>query len=59
MEKRYKVVIAQIGKMDVKNKKRYILEKFKYRDYANNFCKDKKGGRGVGYITNRLWNDRF
>lgn len=37
MGKRYKVVIAQSGKMDVKNKKRYILEKFKYRDYADNF----------------------
>lgn len=23
--------------MDVKDKKRYILEKFKYRDYADNF----------------------
>lgn len=37
MGKRYKVVIAQSGKMDVKNKKRYILEKFRYRDYADNF----------------------
>lgn len=37
MAKRYKVVIAQSGKMDVMNKKRYIIEKFKYRDYAQNF----------------------
>lgn len=37
MAKRYKVVIAQSGKMDVKNKKRYIIENFKYRDYAENF----------------------
>lgn len=42
MEKRYKVVIAQSGKIDVKNKKRYILEKFKYRDYAENFSKKMK-----------------
>ena len=46
MGKRYKVVIAQSGKMDVKNKKRYILEKFKYRDYADNFsAKIKKAAR--------------
>lgn len=37
MEKRYKVVIAQSGKMDVMNKKRYIIENFKHRDYARNF----------------------
>lgn len=37
MGTRYKVVIAQSAKMDVKNKKRYILEKFRYRDYAENF----------------------
>lgn len=37
MNKRYKVVIAQSGKADVKNKKRYILQNFKYREYAENF----------------------
>lgn len=37
MAKRYKVVIAQSGKMDVMNKKRYIIENFKYRDYVQNF----------------------
>lgn len=37
MDRRYKVVIAQSGKMDVKNKKQYIIEKFKYREYAQNF----------------------
>lgn len=35
--KRYRVVIAQSGKTDVKEKKQYILRKFKYRAYANNF----------------------
>ena len=35
--RRYKVVIAQSGKTDVKNKKRYIMEHFKYRDYAQSF----------------------
>lgn len=37
MPKKYKVVIAQSGKEDVKNKKRYIIEKFKYREYAENY----------------------
>jgi plasmid stabilization system protein ParE len=57
MEKRYKVVIAQSGKLDVKNKKQYILEKFKYRDYAENFSKKiKKAAQALeilphGYST--------
>ena len=37
MDKRYKVVIAQSGKIDVKNKKHYIIQNFKYREYAENF----------------------
>lgn len=46
MVKRYKVVIAQSGKMDVMNKKRYIIENFKYRDYAQNFsAKIKKAAQ--------------
>ena len=57
MAKRYKVVIAQSGKMDVMNKKRYIIENFKYRDYAQNFsAKIKKAAQGLdtlptGYET--------
>ncbi len=48
MAKRYKVVIAQSGKMDVMNKKRYIIENFKYRDYAQNFsAKIKKAAQGL------------
>lgn len=34
MTERYKVVIAQSAKMDIMKKKRYIIENFKYRDYA-------------------------
>ena len=46
MAKRYKVVMAQSGKMDVMNKKRYIIENFKYRDYAQNFsAKIKKAAQ--------------
>lgn len=37
MNQQYKVVIAQSGKNDVKNKKHYILQNFKYREYAENF----------------------
>lgn len=35
MNKRYKVVIAQSAKRDVMEKKNYILQKFRYREYAN------------------------
>lgn len=37
LNKRYKVQIAESGKMDVKQKKRYILQHFRYREYAENF----------------------
>ena len=39
--KKYKVVIAQSGKLDVKEKKKYILQQFKYREYAENFSKKR------------------
>ena len=43
MENRnYKGVIAQSGKLDVKEKKKYILQQFKYREYAENFSKKIK-----------------
>lgn len=43
MENRqYRVVIAQSGKLDVKEKKKYILQQFKYREYAENFSKKIK-----------------
>lgn len=38
-DKKYKIVIAQSGKMDVKEKKKYILQYFKYREYAEIFSK--------------------
>lgn len=40
--KKYKVVITQSGKMDVKQKKKYILQQFKYREYAENFSQKVK-----------------
>lgn len=42
MDRRYKVVIAQSGKEDVIRKKKYILQKFKYREYAENYVKKIK-----------------
>jgi plasmid stabilization system protein ParE len=61
MAESYKVVIAQSGKLDVKNKKQYILEKFKYRDYAESFSSKIKnaaqeldklphGHRATGFV---------
>lgn len=38
-DKNFRVVIAQSGKLDVKEKKKYILIHFKYREYAENFSK--------------------
>lgn len=42
MRKQYKVVIAKSGKLDVESKKRYIIETFKYRGYAENFSQNIK-----------------
>lgn len=36
------MVIAQSGKVDVKQKKKYILVHFRYREYAENFSKKIK-----------------
>ncbi|MCR4596853.1 MAG: type II toxin-antitoxin system RelE/ParE family toxin [Lachnospiraceae bacterium] len=37
MSKRYRVTITNSAKEDVKAKKKYILRKFKYREYANSY----------------------
>ena len=39
---KYKVVIAQSGKSDIRAMKRYILENFKYRELAENFLRKMK-----------------
>ena len=47
--KKYRVVIANSGKLDVKAKKRYILEQFKYREYAENYSQNiKKAAKELG-----------
>lgn len=54
---KYRVLITEIAKEDVKEKKKYILKNFKYREYVDNFSKEiKRAIRGldtlpVGYGT--------
>ena len=38
----YRVMIAQSGKEDIKERKRYILSKFRYRTLAENFTQKIK-----------------
>lgn len=40
--RKYKVMIAQSGKRDVAQKKKYIIDNFKYREYAENYSKKIK-----------------
>lgn len=40
--KKYKVVISKDALFDIKSTKKYILDTFKYRDYAENFSKKIK-----------------
>ncbi len=37
MEKKYKVVITKTALKDISDKKKYILQQFKYRAYADNY----------------------
>lgn len=45
-DREYKVVITQSGKLDIQEKKRYILEQFKYRECAENFSRKIKKAIG-------------
>ena len=38
----YQVVVAQSGKQDIKDMKKYIIETFKYRELGENFSKKIK-----------------
>lgn len=40
--KKYKIVLSKDALQDIKNHKSYILRKFKYREYAENFSKEMK-----------------
>ncbi len=45
---KYRVLITEIAKDDIKEKKKYILKNFKYREYADNFSKEiKKAVQGL------------
>lgn len=37
--KKYKIVISKDALLDIKSTKKYILDTFKYREYAENFSK--------------------
>lgn len=39
---KYRVLITEIAKEDVEEKKKYILRNFKYREYADNFSREIK-----------------
>lgn len=40
--KKYRIVISKDALMDIKTRKKYILDTFKYREYAENFSKKIK-----------------
>ena len=45
---KYKVLITDIAKEDIKEKKKYILRNFKYREYAEHFSREiKKAVQGL------------
>lgn len=63
--KKYKVVISKDTLLDIKSIKKYILDTFKYRDYAENFSKKikkaireldsfPKGYESTGYVIEGL-----
>ncbi|WP_419094329.1 hypothetical protein [[Ruminococcus] torques] len=39
---KYKVLLTDIAKEDIKEKKKYILRNFKYREYAEHFSRKIK-----------------
>ena len=40
--KKYKIVLAKDALQDIKNTKSYILQTFRYREYAENFSRKIK-----------------
>lgn len=40
--KKYRIVISKDALLDIKIRKKYILDTFKYREYAENFSKKIK-----------------
>jgi len=63
--KKYKIVISRDALLDIKSTKKYILDTFKYREYAENFSKKikkaikeldsfPKGYEATGYVIEGL-----
>ena len=63
--KKYKIVISKDALLDIKLTKKYILDTFKYREYAENFSKKikkaikeldsfPKGYEAAGYVIEGL-----
>jgi len=63
--KKYKIVISKDALWDIKSTKKYILDTFKYREYAENYSKNikkaikelnsfPKGYETTGYIIEDL-----
>lgn len=59
--KKYKIIISKDALWDIKSTKKYILDTFKYREYAENFSKKikkaikeldsfPKGYEATGYV---------
>jgi plasmid stabilization system protein ParE len=61
MAEKYKVLIAASAKLDIAEKKRYIIKEFKYREYADNYVsKIKKAVKHLdvfpkGYDSTGFW----
>lgn len=50
--KKYKVILSKDALEDIKNTKKYILDTFKYRQYAENFSKKlKKAVRSLSVLA--------
>lgn len=63
--KKYKITISKDALLDIKSTKKYILDTFKYREYAENFSKKikkaikkldsfPKGYESTGYVIEGL-----
>lgn len=51
IQQTYQVVVAQSGKQDIKDMKKYIIETFKYRELGENFSNKIK------IKSNERWNE--
>lgn len=58
--KRYEIVISKSAKEDIKSQKKYILRKFRYREYAENYSKKIKSAISqLSILPNRYSSTGF